>query len=297
MQGAPAIDPSVEPEGFVVTVGAGERIHFLDWGGPRGGAPGIVLVHGIGATAWAWTPVARRLRQERHVVAMDLRGHGLSDAPTEGYDEASLADDAVAVAEGSGIAAPGERRVLLAGHGLGGIIAAWAAARLGTRCAGLVLVDGGWEDVGAESGMEVDEFLRTIEEPPEVYRSMRAYLADRRAFDPSTWDADQERAARAAVVEVPAGRVVPVTRPHVVAGMVSAMLSYRPHEVLPAVVPPIVALVAGPDDRRAGDWGFARVERFTDAGHNLMRYRPEAVAAAIRGTGGTIADVAATEER
>ena len=245
-----------------------------------------MLVHGIGATAWSWAAVARGLRDERRVVALDLRGHGLSDAPTEGYDEDSLADDVIAVAEGSGIAGRDDAgRVVLAGHGLGAILAAWAAASLGPRCAGLVLVDGGWEDVGAESGMEVDEFLRTIEEPPEVYRSMRAYLADRRAFDPATWDADQERAAREAVVQVPAGRVVPVTRPHVVAGMVGAMLSYRPRDVLPAVTAPITALVAGPDDRGVGDWGFERVERFLDAGHNLMRYRPGEVARAILGTG------------
>lgn len=286
MERRAAAVPSAEPEGFVVTVGAGERIHFLDWGGPPAGGPGLVLVHGIGATAWSWTAIARGLREERHVVAFDLRGHGLSDAPTEGYDEDSLADDVIAVAEGSGIAGRDDAgRVVLAGHGLGAIFAAWAAASLGPRCAGLVLVDGGWEDVGAESGMEVDEFLRTIEEPPEVYRSMRAYLADRRAFHPATWDADQERAAREAVVQVPAGRVVPVTRPHVVAGMVSAMLSYRPHDVLPAVTAPITALVAGPDDRGVGDWAFERVERFPDAGHNLMRYRPREVARAILGTG------------
>lgn len=273
-----------------MTVGAGERIHFLDWGGPDGPGdtgpgdtgPGVVLVHGIGQTGWIWAPVARRLAVERRVVSMDLRGHGLSDAPTEGFDEDSLADDVIAVAEGSGIAAPSaERAVILAGHGLGGIVAAWAAVRLGPRCAGLVLVDGGWEDLAASTGMEVDEFLRTIEEPPEVYRSMRAYLADRRAFDPPTWDADQERAARAAVVEVPAGRLVPVVRPHVVAGMVAAMLSYRPADVLAAVEAPVTALVAGSDDRGAAAWGFREVISFPGVGHNLMRYRPAEVAAAI----------------
>ena len=68
---------------------------------------------------------------------------------------------------------------------------------LGERCAGLVLVDGGWESLEAASGMDVDEFLRGLDEPPEVMRSMAAFLADRAAFDPATWDADQERAARA----------------------------------------------------------------------------------------------------
>ena len=90
---------------------------------------------------------------------------------------------------------------------------------------------------------------------------MRAYLADRRAFDPATWDADQERAARETVVQVPAGRVVPVTRPHVVAGMVRAMFAYRPRDVLPAVTAPIMALVAGPDDRGVGRLGAFEARR------------------------------------
>ena len=62
---------------------------------------------------------------------MDLRGHGLSDAPTEdgAYDPDVLAEDVVAVAEGSGILDPAEAgaRVVLAGHGFGAIVAAWGA--------------------------------------------------------------------------------------------------------------------------------------------------------------------------
>ena len=103
---------------------------------------------------------------------------------------------------------------MLAGHGFGAIVAASAAVELGDRCAGLVLVDGGWESLEASTGVDVDEFLRGIDEPPEVMRSLSAYLRDRSRFDPATWDADQERAARATVVETHAGRVVPATRPH-----------------------------------------------------------------------------------
>ncbi len=237
----PEPDWAAEPEGFVVEVAPGDRIHFLDWGGPddaqpttagepardEGPAPGVLLIHGIGQTAWTWAPVARRLRRVRRVVAMDLRGHGLSDAPTWGYEPASIIEDVVAAAEGSGLigfrmaagaegsgpngpAPDPEPPIVLVGHGFGACVAAWAAAALGARCAGLVLVDGGWEDLRATSGMEPDEWLRGLDEPPEVLRSMSAYLADRAGFDPATWDADQERAARATVVEVPAGRVVAV---------------------------------------------------------------------------------------
>src|SRR6188474_2502898 len=114
-------DATLEPAGFIVD-SDGVRIHFLDWGGPpRPDGPGVVAIHGIGHTSWAWTPVARRLAGPAgtsRFIAMDLRGHGLSDAPTEdGAYELSLhGEDAVAVTEGSGLLG-GARQVIVAGHG------------------------------------------------------------------------------------------------------------------------------------------------------------------------------------
>ena len=295
----PPPDPVAEPDGFVVVVDPGDRIHFLDWGGGEradgAGEPGVLLVPGLSNTAWSWAPVARRLRDVRHVVAMDLRGHGLSDAPTEGYDAPTLAADVVAVAEGSGLLAGTADRAVLAGHGFGAIVAAWAAVELGPRCAALVLVDGGWESIEAATGIDVEEFLRGLDEPPEVMRSMTAFLADRKGFDPSTWDADQERAARATVVETHAGHVVPSTRPHAAEASVRTMFEYDPLAVLAEVAAPVTALIAADDEdasRAAAldDASAARVAAGRSGihvvpvgsyGHNLMRYRPEAVGAAI----------------
>ena len=75
---------------------------------------------------------------------MDLRGHGLSDAPTEpdAYDLEVLATDVIAVAEGSGVLDDGP--VVLAGHGFGAIVAAAAAARLGRGAAGWSSSTAGW---------------------------------------------------------------------------------------------------------------------------------------------------------
>ena len=273
------MDASNGPAGYVVVSDTGDRIHFLDWEGA--GRPGIVLIHGLSNTAWSWAPVARRLAAERRTVAMDLRGHGLSDAPTGRYELATLAADAIAVAEGSG--ALDEAGVVLAGHGFGAIVAATAAVALGDRCRRLVLVDGGWEDIAATSEMEPDEFLRGLDEPPEILRSMAAFLAERAGFDPGSWDADQEAAARATVVETPAGRLVPATRPHALAACVEAMFDYRPAETLRQVRAPTVALAAtspapGPE-LPAMD---VRILKAT--GHNLMRYRPYDVTGAILGT-------------
>jgi pimeloyl-ACP methyl ester carboxylesterase len=50
------------------------RLHCLDWGNPD--APPLVLVHGNRDHAHNWDWVAQRLRDEYHVLAVDLRGHG-----------------------------------------------------------------------------------------------------------------------------------------------------------------------------------------------------------------------------
>jgi len=311
MEPAPPPGLTSEPDGFVVVVEPGDRIHFLDWGRGAAGTEadratasavesGVLLIHGLSNTAWSWAPVARRVRGARHVVAMDLRGHGLSDAPTEGYDPPTFASDVLAVAEGSGLLAEPDDRIVIAGHGFGAIVAAWAAADLGARCAGLVLVDGGWESLEAASGTAVDEFLRGLDEPPEVMRSMAAFLADRAGFDLTTWDADQERVARATVVETHAGKVVPATRPHALEASVRAMFRYDPLVTLAEVRAPVVVLAAADDEpgtraralaaasagRVAAGGGRIRAASFGHVGHNLMRYRPEAVSAAILSVAG-----------
>lgn len=285
-------DPGpLEPSGFVVLVEPGDRIHFLDWGGAAGRADPVVVIHGLAGSGLAWAAVARRLAGERRTVAMDLRGHGLSDAPTEtgAYDLDVLGSDVIAVAEGSGALDDPSSGLVIAGHGFGAIVAAAAASLLGDRCRRLVLVDGGLADLPAATGEDVEEFLRGLDEPPQVMQSMAAFLGDRRSWDPASWDADQERAARAAVVETPAGRLVPATRPHALEACVRTMFAYRPEAVLPTVIAPIVAIrrVTPGDDEATGvgPWvpaGVTVVE-VPAPGHNLLRYRPDEVAAAIVG--------------
>jgi pimeloyl-ACP methyl ester carboxylesterase len=308
----PELDREAEPGGYIVAADDGTRLHFLDWGTPALGAeasdgladpggpgraagpelPGVLLLHGLTVTAWSWTPVARRLVRATHVVAPDARGHGLSDAPTRGYDAETLALDALAVADASGLLAG---PVILAGHGSGAIVAAEVAARLGDACRGLVLVDGGWDVADPVDPPTVEEWLRSIEEPPEVLASMAAFLADRAAFDPATWDGDQERAARASLVELPAGRVVLVARRHVLAATGTTLLEHDPVTALTRVAAPIAAFAAREDadgartaalDRvsaavRAAGRPAMTVVAFPVDGHDLLRYRPAAVAGAI----------------
>lgn len=295
------------PDPFVVRVDTGDEIHALEWGMGRGvGPPCYLLVHGLAQTAWAWAPVARRLAGSARVLAPDLRGHGGSAAPRSGYDAESLAWDVLTVASAAGFGeAVGGPPVILAGHGTGAIVAAVAAMLAPGSVAGLALVDGGWEALGEATGLSVEQYVAALAEPPEVLRSIDTFLADRRAFDPATWDADQEQAARAQVDEKHAGHVSLVARPRVLRAVAAGLFAYDPREILPQVTAPLLAIVAeagGADDdairerrlaladiervRAAAGRAPARVVRWGGCGHNVMRYRPDALAAELAALAG-----------
>lgn len=285
---------------MVVRLQSGEQIHYLDWDSAAPSSP-IVLVHGLTRTAWTWVPVARRLAVDHPVVAVDLRGHGASDAPLAGYELESLALDVLTVVAGKGWGeAVGGVPVVVAGHGLGAMVAAEMAAVQPASVAAIGLVDGGWEEMAEATRMSANELLAAIEDPPEVMASMQTYLEDRRDFDPASWDDDQELAARAQVNEKHAGHVRVVVKASVQRRVVDAMYLYRPMQTLVAAPCPVMALVASTgaaddDEERERDLALGEVsqarvaagrspitvERFSGVGHDLMRYRPIELAGAL----------------
>ena len=46
----------------------------------------IVFIHGFGGYAGQWVYQLQKFSLENRVIALDLRGHGLSDKPSNGYD-------------------------------------------------------------------------------------------------------------------------------------------------------------------------------------------------------------------
>ncbi len=72
------------------------RIHYLDSGGDEHGAP-IVFIPGMTDVADDYSEVMPLFG--RRAVVMDLRGHGRSAAPDDGYDLATLSADVGAVVD------------------------------------------------------------------------------------------------------------------------------------------------------------------------------------------------------
>lgn len=91
-----------------VSGGGGVRLHVREWG--RADAPAVVFIHGWSQNHLCWkrqfdSPLADEFR----LVALDLRGHGMSDKPegADCYTSGQLwADDIAAVVEHLGLDRP-----------------------------------------------------------------------------------------------------------------------------------------------------------------------------------------------
>jgi pimeloyl-ACP methyl ester carboxylesterase len=80
-----------------ITGGGAVRLHVVETGNPRGRA--ILFVHGTSQSWLTWRrQLSSDLAKDYRLVALDLRGHGQSDKPREGYADSRLwADDIRAV--------------------------------------------------------------------------------------------------------------------------------------------------------------------------------------------------------
>jgi len=102
----------------------GLRFHVAEAGS---GEP-IVLLHGWPQHWWAWRKVVPLLAPQARLVMPDLRGFGWSDAPPDGYDKPTMADDMLAVLDALGL-----ERVTIVGHDWGGWIAFLACMKAPER--------------------------------------------------------------------------------------------------------------------------------------------------------------------
>jgi pimeloyl-ACP methyl ester carboxylesterase len=122
----PLSDERVEVEGA--------SIHYLAWGEP--GRRGLVFVHGGGAHAHWWSPVAATFAREFRVAALDLSGHGDSEH-RETYALDQWTDEVVAVAADARMSGP----PVVIGHSMGGFVTIATAARHGDEVQAAIVCD------------------------------------------------------------------------------------------------------------------------------------------------------------
>ena len=131
------------------------------------GGPPLLLVHGMRCNRSHMYPQLGHFMRRHRVVAVDVRGHGESDAPDSDYSNDELTDDLVWLCGELGI----ERPVAM-GHSFGGSLLLHLSVARPDFLRGLVILDSGIRS--AES--RVAELGRTPSMTPE---ESRRFLAGR----------------------------------------------------------------------------------------------------------------------
>ena len=117
----------------------GVRLHYLVAGK---GEP-IILLHGYAQNSHMWIPAIEELAKTNTVIAPDLRGFGGSAKPPTGYDKKTMAVDIHALAESLGY-----KKVRIAGHDIGLMVAYAYAAQYPAEVDRIVLMDAFLPGVG-----------------------------------------------------------------------------------------------------------------------------------------------------
>ena len=102
-----------------VTLDTGERVRVVETG--DGSAPPLLLLHGWGCSAYTWRHLSRPLAAAGwRAIAIDLRGHGLSDRPDDPakYRRSAMVAHLAATMNALNIAA-----APIVAHSMGGAVA------------------------------------------------------------------------------------------------------------------------------------------------------------------------------
>ncbi|TDE56215.1 alpha/beta fold hydrolase [Nonomuraea mesophila] len=124
----------------------GKKVNVSCSGEAEDGKPVIVLMHGGGDDLTKMAALQKTLSAKNRVCSYDRLGAGASDKPTGQQDFASTGK----VLTGVLGQVAGDHPVVLAGHSLGGIIAARYAPDHQDRVKGLVLLDATPSTMGAD---------------------------------------------------------------------------------------------------------------------------------------------------
>jgi len=188
---------------------AGVRIHYQD----IGAGEAVVLVHGFASTAahnWGGTGWMATLSARYRVIALDVRGHGLSEKPhtREAYGYANMGADVTGLMDHLGI-----ERAILIGYSMGASIAIELTLSHPERFRAIVLggiaYDDGLDDKADRDAISeayragdpatikspvAKAYRRFAESMPNDLKALAALIdADRSPFDP----------ARLAAVRIP----------------------------------------------------------------------------------------------
>lgn len=150
-----------------------------------GNGPEVLMVHGIGSSSADFNPVLEAMTEFSRPITMDLRGHGASSKPENGYHYSDYVRDLQAVIEGLELTSP-----IILGHSLGGIVTLMWASQHPDAARAIVIEDSPLRS-GEDFREAFDSWLTLNALPQEAARAWYAgknpgwsdTLLDQRSFD------------------------------------------------------------------------------------------------------------------
>ena len=140
------------------------RLNYIDWGNPD--APPLLLVHGGRDHARSWDWVAEELRNDWHIIAPDLRGHGDSAwSPDGNYEMSAFVYDLAQLIHQLNLTS-----VTIVAHSMGGNIATRYAGLYPENVRKLVTIEG----LGLSPKMQVER------DAVGIQRRFRQWIEDKR---------------------------------------------------------------------------------------------------------------------
>ena len=195
----------------------GIQLHYLEY---SGAGSTLLLLPGLTANAHAFDGlIAAGLADTHHVVALDLRGRGLSDKPESGYTMADHAADVIGVLDALHL-----EDVILVGHSFGGLLALYLAAHHPERFPRFVLIDA----AKASTDPRVAEMIKpSLARLGQTLPSVTAYLEAMKQmpFLDGCWDDAVESFFHADLRENPDGTAQPQSTPEAIAAVIDAVVS------------------------------------------------------------------------
>jgi pimeloyl-ACP methyl ester carboxylesterase len=247
----------------------------------------FVLVHGLASNARTWDGVAAVLGAFGHpVVAVDLRGHGLSDRPDDGYDVPTVAGDVARL-----VARLGLDRPVVAGQSWGGNVVLQLACDHPSLVRGIACVDGGLIEL-VETFPDWEACAEALAPPPLEGMPAVELEARIRSAHPDWSDAGIAATMGNFAVR-PDGTIAPrLTRERHMA-VLRGLWEHRPSTLLGEIsVPAVFALADTGDadwtaikrataDRALAAMRSARVRWFSPADHDIHVQHPAELAGVL----------------
>lgn len=221
--------------------------HINVWYRPADeGEPTAVLVHGLSGNSRWWTSVIDHLPTGHGIIALDVRGRGLSTDSPPPFDLTTVAEDIVRALDHFGV-----DRAIVAGYSMGGWVGVLFGVDHPDRVDRLVLVDGGFP-VPSAAGSTADEIidamvgpsLRRLEVEFDDPEAFFAYWRDHPALA-NYWNEAMRIALGHELVER-GGRYVVMANPEAIrVGAEEITLGVRPNEAGAMLEVPTHLIVVG----------------------------------------------------